>query len=55
LVGTEWSVAGSKKDSAYIVTLTEQGFSCSCAGFNFYGKCKHSTTVVERFDEINRT
>lgn len=51
LVGTEWSVAGSKKDSAYIVTLTEKGFSCSCTGFNFYGKCKHTTTVVERFNE----
>jgi hypothetical protein len=50
LVGTEWSVAGSKKDSFYTVALTESGFTCDCYGFQFYGRCKHSTEVVERFD-----
>jgi hypothetical protein len=50
LVGTEWSVAGSKKDSFYTVALTEKGFTCDCYGFQFHGKCKHSTTVLERFD-----
>jgi hypothetical protein len=50
LVGTEWSVAGSKKDTFYTVVLTNQGFTCDCYGFQFYGKCKHSTQVVERFD-----
>lgn len=51
LTGTEWSVEGSKKDSFYSVVLTENGFSCTCTGFQFHGKCKHSVSVVERFDE----
>ena len=50
LAGTEWSVAGSKKGSFYTVALTEQGFSCDCTGFTFYGKCKHSLSVVEKFN-----
>jgi hypothetical protein len=50
LVGTEWSVAGSKKDSFYTVVLTNQGFTCDCYGFQFHGRCKHSAQVVERFD-----
>lgn len=50
LVGTEWSVAGSKKNSFYTVALTEQGFTCDCTGFTFYGKCKHSLSVVEKFN-----
>jgi hypothetical protein len=50
LAGTEWSVAGSKKGSFYTVALTEQGFSCDCTGFTFYGKCKHSLGVVEKFN-----
>lgn len=50
LVGTEWSVAGSKKDSFYTVALTEQGFTCDCTGFTFYGKCKHSLSVIEKFN-----
>lgn len=50
LAGTEWSVPGSKAGSVYTVTLTEQGFTCSCTGFQFHGKCKHSIQVVERFD-----
>lgn len=51
LVGTEWNVAGSKKDSFYTVVLTENGFTCECTGFQFHGKCKHSTQVIERFDK----
>ncbi len=50
LVGTEWSVAGSKKDSFYTVALTEQGFTCDCTGFTFYGKCKHSEQILQAFD-----
>lgn len=50
LVGTEWSVAGSKKDSFYTVVLTDQGFTCDCYGFQFHGKCKHSFQVAEGFD-----
>ena len=50
LVGIEWLVDGSKKGSSYTVTLTPKGFTCSCTGFVFHGKCKHSREVVERFD-----
>ena len=50
LVGTEWSVPGSKPGSSYVVALTAKGFKCECQGFTFKGKCKHTTTVVERFD-----
>lgn len=50
LVGTEWCVAGSKKGSEYIVTLEPKGFTCTCTGFTFHGKCKHSTDVMERFN-----
>ena len=50
LAGTEWSVAGSKKDSFYTVALTEQGFTCDCTGFTFYGKCKHSEQILQAFD-----
>lgn len=50
LVGTEWSVAGSKAGSSYVVALTPKGFKCDCTGFTFHGKCKHTIQVVERFD-----
>lgn len=50
LVGTEWSVAGSKANSSYVVALTAKGFKCECYGFSYHGKCKHTTLVVERFD-----
>lgn len=50
LAGTEWSVAGSKKGSFYTVALTEQGFTCDCTGFTFYGKCKHSEQILQAFD-----
>ncbi len=51
LVGTEWSVAGSKAGTFYAVVLTDKGFSCDCTGFQFHGKCKHSNQVAERFDD----
>jgi hypothetical protein len=50
LVGTEWSVAGSKAGSSYVVALTPKGFKCDCTGFTFHGKCKHTTQIAERFD-----
>lgn len=49
LVGTKWSVPGSK-NNVYTVALTEKGFTCECTGFNFHGKCKHSLAVAEQFD-----
>ena len=50
LVGTEWTVDGSKVGSSYVVALTPKGFKCDCTGFTFHGKCKHSKTIAERFD-----
>ena len=44
------TVAGSKAGSVYVVELTENGFNCSCTGFQFYGKCKHSSQVIEGFE-----
>lgn len=51
LVGTEWSVAGSKAGSSYVVALTPRGFKCECQGFTFKGKCKHTTQIAEKFDD----
>lgn len=45
--GTEWEFVG-KNDVEYTVTLEERGFSCTCPGFTFHGKCRHITTVGER-------
>ena len=50
LVGTQWIVAGSNPGSEYAVTIADNGFGCSCTGFNFQGKCKHVIEIVERFD-----
>jgi hypothetical protein len=50
LVGTEWSVPGSKSGSVYTVALTDKGFTCTCTGFTFHGKCKHSIDIVEKFN-----
>ena len=51
LAGTEWSVAGSKAGSSYVVALTPKGFKCECQGFTFKGKCKHTTQIAEKFDD----
>ena len=50
LLGTEWTVDGSKAGSTYTVALTPRGFTCDCTGFTFHGKCKHSKQIVERFE-----
>jgi hypothetical protein len=51
LVGTEWTVESSKAGNSYTIALTEKGFNCSCTGFHYYGKCKHSTEVIEKFND----
>jgi len=55
LLGLEWTAKGSKNNT-YSITVTENGFECSCTGLTFYGKCKHVTEILERFDnEHNRS
>jgi len=36
------------KDKEYIVENTEGKYKCTCQGYNFRGKCKHITAVIEQ-------
>lgn len=47
-VGVIWSVIGSKGNE-YEVELTNKGFTCTCSGFGFHGKCKHISAVGNKF------
>ena len=42
----KFKVAGSKGE--YLVTLSNEHFSCSCIGFKYHHKCKHITKVKEK-------
>jgi SWIM zinc finger len=37
---TFWTVKGSRGDD-YLVTKTEDSWTCSCRGFEFHNDCKH--------------
>lgn len=43
LEGTVWWIQG--KSEPYSVTMEPKGFSCSCPGFTFHGKCRHIARV----------
>lgn len=34
----------------YIVTLSNNHFSCECVGFKYHGKCRHVTQVKTKLD-----
>ena len=42
----KFKVAGTKGE--YLVTLSNEHFSCSCIGFKYHNKCKHITKVKEK-------
>ena len=48
MLGTVWPVEGSK-GNIYEVELHPKGFDCSCLGFSFRGRCKHTVAVANRF------
>lgn len=41
----KFKVTGSKE---YIVTLSDNSFSCECVGFKYHGKCRHVTKVKDK-------
>lgn len=43
----KFKVKGSKGDE-YLVTLSDNHYSCHCIGFKYYNKCKHITKVKEK-------
>ena len=34
-------------EKEYFVELSDYNYTCTCTGYNFSGKCKHITAVVE--------
>lgn len=45
LNGTEFEVSGSK-DKVYNVEIVDKGIQCTCQGFMFHAKCKHTTAIA---------
>lgn len=45
--GRSWTVTGSRGDS-YTVSESGSGLSCTCAGFTFRGKCRHSDSIKQQ-------
>jgi hypothetical protein len=46
-----FKVVSKSSGKEYIVTKTDNGFECSCPGFSFRGKCKHSDAVRAKIKE----
>lgn len=42
----KFSVTG--KSGTYIVTADTRGIHCTCIGFKYHHKCKHSNAIAER-------
>ena len=43
----KFKVKGSKGDE-YLVTLSDNHYSCHCIGFKYHSKCKHITSVKNK-------
>jgi hypothetical protein len=50
-VGFVWPLVSTRTREVYDVTMTENGFTCTCTGFAMHGKCKHITAVYGRLGE----
>ncbi len=46
-----WTVSGSKGNT-YTVTEADGGWSCSCAGFQFRGQCRHIQEMVDGLGSV---
>lgn len=46
-VGVTWHIPGSKGNS-YEVDMTSKGFLCTCMGFGFRSKCKHTLEIARK-------
>lgn len=49
--GRTWSVQGSRGD---VYTVTQEGlqFTCSCAGYKFRSRCRHTEDVAKKLLKI---
>lgn len=50
-VGLVWPAVSARTREVYSVTMTENGFTCTCTGFAMHGKCKHITAVYKGLGE----
>lgn len=44
-----WDVVGSKGD-VYVVERTGDSYVCSCSGFKFRSKCKHTELMKSKYE-----
>ena len=45
LIDFSWPLVSSRTGEKYNVTLTQNGFTCTCVGAQMHGKCKHIKEV----------
>lgn len=45
-----WQVVGSGGD-VYTITETDHGLACTCSGFRFRGKCRHTAEIGNKNEQ----